>query len=54
MYKTRVLHCFIVSVSLLEGDLKEVDALREVKEELLAKKEVNTFFTVLLLFNTPT
>ncbi len=37
------LHClfpFSSSVSLLEGDLVEVEALRDVKLELIAKKEV--------------
>ena len=36
-------------MSLLEGDLKEVDALREVKEELLAKKEVRNYLGSLFI-----
>ncbi len=36
---TRV--AYTVAVSLLEGDLVEVEALRDVKVELIAKKEVS-------------
>ena len=32
--------CCVCLVSLLEGDLSEVEALRDVKADLLSKKEV--------------
>ena len=45
MAKKHYLHAtdlIVSAVSLLEGDLAEVDALRDLKSELSAKKEVKS------------
>ena len=42
MHAGKILHVFIVA-SLLDGDLKDVDALRDVRMELNSKKEVCYF-----------
>ena len=34
---------FVVAVQLLDGDLADVEALKDVKAELLSKKEVTGF-----------